>query len=90
MNQEIEDILKERGSNYGEFNTHAGLTQSLKWETRKHKGWNKLTDSQKEAIEMVFHKFGRIINGNPSYLDSWTDCIGYLQLVIKELKEQIK
>jgi hypothetical protein len=42
---------------------------------------------QKEALEMVAHKLGRIVNGDPNYLDSWVDIIGYTQLVLDRLKK---
>ena len=38
-----------------------------------------------ESLEMVQHKIGRIVNGDPTYLDSWVDIVGYTQLVIDEL-----
>jgi hypothetical protein len=41
---------------------------------------------QRECLDMVAHKLGRILNGNPNYVDSWTDIIGYVTLVEKELK----
>ena len=34
---------------------------------------------------MIFHKIGRIINGDPDYADSWHDIAGYAQLVANRL-----
>lgn len=92
--QSIEEVLKERGSRYGSFSGHASITQLLK-DCMKGKinchgaafgsNWDKLSDSQKEALEMVAHKIGRILNGDPNYLDSWIDIIGYTQLVVDQL-----
>ena len=42
--------------------------------------------SQQEALDMIAHKIGRIINGNPHYKDSWVDIAGYAQLVVDELE----
>jgi len=42
--------------------------------------------SQQEALAMIAHKIGRIINGNPYYADSWIDIIGYAQLIVDELE----
>ena len=36
---------------------------------------------QKEALFMIAHKIGRIINGDPDYADSWIDIAGYAKLV---------
>jgi hypothetical protein len=82
----IENILEERGSRYGDFAGHAKLTQELK-DTFSHcaASYDKLTPSMKEAIDMIFHKLGRIGNGDPFYDDSWIDIEGYTHLVVEEL-----
>ncbi len=81
----IDQTLKERGSRYGEFTDHALITQSLKDAMKASKNWDFLQDDQLEALEMVAHKIGRILNGDPDYIDSWTDIIGYVRLVEKRL-----
>lgn len=81
----IQDILTERGSRYGSFDRHAEITQRLKAEMRETPNWEHLTHSQREALEMVAHKIGRILNGDPNYVDSWVDIVGYTQLVVNEL-----
>ena len=83
----IDDVLAERGSRYGEFDEHAKITQRLKRAMSDTRKWNTLADDQKEALEMVAHKIGRILNGDPDYADSWTDIIGYTRLVEKRLLE---
>ena len=81
----VEATLEERGKRYGEFDGHAFVTQSLKRVMRFDKGWDKLTNSQKESLEIIAHKIGRILNGDPNYADSWHDIAGYALLVGKEL-----
>lgn len=81
----IEQILAERGSRYGSFLGHACITQSLKDTMRDSNNWSSLTSSQREALEMVAHKIGRILNGDPNYLDSWVDIVGYTQLIVDQL-----
>lgn len=85
MTQTIDQTLAERGARYGEFADHAEVTQSIKVSIASGNNWYTLDDDMKEAMEMVAHKFGRILNGDPDYIDSWTDCIGYLRLVEKRL-----
>jgi hypothetical protein len=95
----IEKTLEERGSRYGKFSGHAEITQALKrvmngtsTELKTQKKvelqlkWANLTDSQREALEMVAHKIGRILNGDPNYDDSWVDIEGYVHLVVQELR----
>lgn len=81
----LDQTLAERGARYGAFPLHAAVTQEIKDVMRGHDGWCRLSPSQKEAMEMIAHKIGRILNGDPNYDDSWTDIAGYAQLVVKEL-----
>ena len=82
----IDAILAERGSRYGDFATHALITQTLKDVMKDTFNWEILSPSQKEALEMTAHKIGRILNGDPDYDDSWTDIGGYTKLVAQELQ----
>ena len=85
---EIDKILADRNGNYGNFEDHAMITQNIKAAMRDSKNWNCLSVDKKEALEMVAHKIGRILNGKPDYIDSWTDIIGYITLVERKLKGQ--
>jgi hypothetical protein len=86
----INETLAERGKRYGKFTGHANVTQELKRvvfnavESRQ----KELEDDQQEALDMIFHKIGRIINGDPDYADSWHDIAGYAQLVGDRLNQQ--
>ena len=87
-NLNIAAILTERGNRYGKFTTHAEHTQTLKAIFRAKMGekWDNLADDQKEALEMIAHKLGRIMNGDPNYADSWVDIAGYAKLVSDRLE----
>lgn len=78
---DIDATLADRGTRYGSFTGHARITQSLKRAMVDSPNWTRLSDDQKECLEMVAHKIGRILNGDPDYLDSWHDIIGYTRLV---------
>lgn len=82
---DIRAVLADRGQRYGSFDGHAELTQELKAAMAAHPNYSGLTASMRESLEMVQHKIGRIVNGDPTYLDSWVDIVGYTQLVIDEL-----
>ena len=91
MTQSIDETLAERGSRYGEFTDHAAVTQSIKEAMSVGNNWEcNLEDDQKECLEMIAHKIGRILNGDPDYIDSWTDIIGYTRLVEKRLIDEQK
>lgn len=84
----INNTLSERGSRYGSFRGHAALTQSLKETMYKTSNWGSLHPDQKEALEMIMHKIGRILNGDPHYDDSWVDISGYATLVANRLQNK--
>jgi hypothetical protein len=86
----IDSTLAERGQRYGSFISHAEITQSLKDAMHTAPKWGQLADDQKEALEMVAHKIGRILNGDPNYHDSWHDIVGYSKLVADRLLGIIK
>lgn len=85
-----EALITERGSRYGKFKDGADIMQSLKDIMRDVDGWNNLTASQKEALDMIQHKIGRILNGDQTYDDSWKDIAGYATLIVNELNGEVK
>lgn len=89
----IEKTLEERGKRYGTFKSHAMITQDLKRIVRraiKTKYNYLMTNSQIEALDMIMHKVGRILAGDPNYADTWHDIAGYATLIEKELTGEIK
>ena len=83
--QEIKKVLIARTNNYGPFEGHADITQKLKRVMQETEQWSALPPEQREALEMIQHKIGRILNGNPHYADSWVDIAGYATLVATTL-----
>lgn len=91
-----ESILAARGAIYGEFSSHAEITQRLKdilrgtWPRAAGADpcpWEKLSDHHKEALEMICHKIARILNGDPNYADNWDDIAGYAKLVADKVRK---
>lgn len=87
QNNALTDTLAERGNRYGTFKTHAEISQELKEVIRKALDTRKkeIEPDQLEALEMIMHKIGRIVNGDPNYDDSWRDIAGYAMLVCDRL-----
>jgi len=88
----VNRILDERGSRYGNFLDHATITYKLKEVARnfaEEKGKTFAVD-QCEAMDMIFHKIGRILNGDPNYADSWIDIAGYAKLVADRLEGKVR
>lgn len=78
---DVNNILAQRGSRYGDFERQAEISQGLKQQMEMSPNWENLAADQKEALHMMQHKIARILNGDPEYLDSWADIAGYAQLV---------
>jgi hypothetical protein len=88
----VDAILDARGSRYGNFLDHARITQRLKEVAHgfaAHHGKTFDVD-QAEALDMIFHKIGRILNGDPNYADSWIDIAGYAKLVADRLEGKVR
>jgi len=85
---DIQVTLNERGKRYGEYPEHARITQNIKRAMQDSPNWKHLTDDKKEALEMVAHKIGRILNGDHNYADSWADIAGYATLVAERLEQK--
>jgi hypothetical protein len=88
----VDVILKERGNRYGTFIGHSSITQRLKKviEIELKTRSKILPHDQQEALDMICHKIGRIINGDNNYDDSWVDIAGYAKLVADKLQGEIK
>ena len=76
----VTEILNERQSTHGTFEESATTVQRIKVIMRSTPNWDKLSNAQREALEMLQHKIGRILHGDPNTLDHWVDCGGYLKL----------
>ena len=79
-------LLAQRASTHGEFNDHAAITQSLKTVMHSEASWANLTFAQKESLDMIVHKIGRVLAGNPNHIDHWDDIAGYAMLVSQRIK----
>ena len=90
MSNDITQTLKERGQRYGDFMGHANITMDLKAVIGRSLATRGkcLASDQREALDMICHKIGRIINGDPDYADSWHDIAGYAQLVADRLTRE--
>ena len=88
MSNDVDAILDERGTRYGQFKDVALVIQRLKQEIRMGLLLqSKILDvDQQEALDMICNKIGRIVNGDPNYVDSWVDIAGYAKLVADRLE----
>jgi hypothetical protein len=77
----IEDTLTAREARYGDFSDNASYAQGIKEIMRGSRSWGRLASSQREALELIASKIGRLLSGDPAYADNWHDIGGYAKLV---------
>ena len=84
----IDETLDARAQDYGKFKDGAALMQGIKRLLADHALRHNKTfaDDQWEALEMIVHKIGRIVNGNPDKVDHWVDIAGYAKLIADRLQ----
>lgn len=81
----VEEILAARRKTHGDFKKQAMITDNLKYHMKNTENWSYLTAVQKEALDVIAHKIGRILAGDPNLKDHWDDIAGYSMLSAKEL-----
>jgi hypothetical protein len=90
--QEVDAILNQRATTYGSFVGVAKVAQQLKHVAASHTidVGVELSHDKIEALEMIFSKIARIVNGNSDHVDSWVDIAGYAQLVADRLQGTVR
>ena len=86
----ITDTLSDREKKYGSFAANAHISQGLQNIARAANGWYNMPDIQREALEMIFHKIARQINGAKDYPDNFHDIAGYATLAEQEILSQLR
>jgi len=89
---EVDATLDARAVDYGKFIEGAEVMQMLKRVVQNalSNRDKTLAHEQAESLDMIIHKIGRIINGNPDVVDHWLDIAGYAQLVADRLNGRIR
>lgn len=89
---ETTKLINIRNKTHGNYGDHARITQTIKtviqnFHTVKStcdmpvKPYDLLNDCQRESLDMIAHKIGRILAGDPDFRDHWDDIAGYAKLV---------
>lgn len=91
--QDAAALTQERGTTHGAFLDHARVTQRLKLVIheelvkRQKRGQIPLSMQHVEALDMIMHKVGRIIAGDPTFQDHWDDIGGYAHIANKDFSQ---
>lgn len=89
---QVDETLDARAVEYGKFIEGAEVMQMLKRvvQAALNNRDKTLAHDQAEAMDMIIHKIGRIVNGNPDVVDHWLDIAGYAKLVADRLEGRIR
>ena len=85
-------LIETRGKTHGDYSDHAKITQDIKNIIHNfHKSdlasatcfcvYESLSSAQRESLDMIAHKIGRILAGDADFRDHWDDIAGYAKLV---------
>ena len=85
MSEPTDALLNERGKTHGDFAEHCTVTWAIKDAISSLGNVDKLSNVQREALDMIAHKIGRIMAGDPNHQDHWDDIAGYARLVSQRL-----
>lgn len=83
---DITDLLNEREKTHGSYLENTSYIQEIKDIMRGSRNWNSMQPHQKETLEMIAHKIGRILDGDPYFADHWIDISGYAKLTADRLE----
>ena len=81
-------LLTTRATTHGDFADNAKFAQGLKAHFQDSPGYASLTLVQREAIDFICSKFGRVMSGQPDFADHWADISGYARLVADRCSRQ--
>ncbi len=90
MTEYSNPLLNERETAHGDWRHTAALAQGIKDNWRNCRS---LSESQREALDMIATKIARILSGNADEPDHWRDIAGYATLAAEHLvypREQVR
>ena len=90
MTDNIDNVLADRQTHHGNYADTARTVQHLKQAMREGNNWSILTDIQRESLDMIQMKIGRILSGDPGHADHWDDITGYARLAAHTVRDKPK
>ncbi len=81
-------LLEEREKTHGSFKMNSEISQAFKFLLKNQPTWLKLEVEQKEALDLICTKLGRIMAGDANCADHWNDIAGYATLAAKACNEK--
>ncbi len=93
MNKNLDKVLKDRGTMYGDYSKMAECICEMQrlvaqYQPKNESGRLHMTDAQHHSLDMIMTKIGRIITGNPNHSDNWLDIEGYARLARENIERE--
>lgn len=82
----VRATLAQRAETHGGFAAKSVFIQQFKADMRSTIGWAGLDPDQREALDHIATKVGRILFGNADHHDNWHDVAGYATLIADRLE----
>lgn len=78
----VTDTLEQRAQTHGDYETKSAFIQDVKDLLRQTPNWvdGNLPEYQRESLDNIVLKIGRICFGDPSERDHFLDIAGYANL----------
>lgn len=80
MNTPRDPLLVERETTHGSFIENARVAQNIKAIMSNSPKYYALDVRQREALDLIATKIGRILTGDCKVYDHWDDISGYAKL----------
>ena len=85
--KDVEETIEDRRNKYGEYKDYAKICSEFKAVCVNNNLSTNFTYIHEEALDMIFSKIARVLNGDSNLVDNWHDIAGYAHLVEIELNK---
>jgi|HubBroStandDraft_3_1064219.scaffolds.fasta_scaffold01536_10 hypothetical protein len=75
-----------RGATHGDYTNMSLRIQTIKSAMHSGPQWDNMSPGQREALELIATKIGRIVCGDPNHHDHWRDIVGYATLALDRIE----
>jgi hypothetical protein len=79
----------DRTKAYGSFDVMALTIQRIKGVYRDSPNYDSMPAYQKESLDLMATKIGRLLCGDPYDQDTWYDIVGYAKLAHDEVEKEL-
>ena len=83
--KDVADVIADRKTIHGDFTNDAENAQRIKQILHASPNWLIMKNEQRESLELIATKIGRILAGDHAWPDHWLDIEGYARITRERL-----